>query len=620
MRLINTSTFDICEFPGDSPTDYAILSHTWGEEECTLRDMMLRTGVELRKGYAKIRFCCEQAVRDGLSWAWVDTCCIDQTSTAELSEAINSMFRWYSNAKICYAYLADVTDQTGFAFSRWFRRGWTLQELIAPKVVQFYSSDWTFLGSKSELECLIQKITGIDGRVLSTGTFGQVCVAKRMSWAAKRDTTRVEDEAYSLMGLFGVNMPLIYGEGKKAFLRLQQEIMRVTDDQSLFAWGAPLVFPDMHLFLRSRTAQIHGLFADSPKDFGTNHDLIQVPNQEDSSPPVIHGNGVRVEYPVCTKGGYNFIVLACTTRARARAYIGIPIKRWSGSLHARCGQLVLIFPEHWTEACAKVLVIKEPPAGRVSSEPEAFQLVRVPNTTRIRKQDQFVLDEVYCAPHARYDPTEHSIAFSSKHRGIQGALFFTSSSILDKKRKSVVGVYPIHCFAVVLSNSSFGPRTIFIPIVRDAHADEDFHKMLSADGELARRCMTKSQLKERICANRMEGIFYFQRRLEQLLAAWALDPWDRGSPTQRNLEISVDLDVEQINLLDEAIFVSIDIYEVTMKRRVAKPVFLHSTSTFFDQEPSKEWRGDYRLDWVTIDQLEWFVDRTPWEPSKDAKF
>lgn len=274
------------------------------------------------------------------------------------------MFRWYTNAKICYAYLADVIDQDGFASSRWFSRGWTLQELIAPKIVRFYSCDWTLLGSKSELEDLLQKITGIDAFVLSTGTFSQVCVAKRMSWAAKRDTTRIEDQAYSLMGIFGVNMPLIYGEGKKAFLRLQQEIMRVSDDQSLFAWGAPPVFPDMHVFLTSRIPVMHGLFADSPASFATNHDILEVDNQEDSPPPVIHGNGVRVQYPVCTRGDHEFIVLACTTRARARAYIGVPVKSWSTSLYARCGQLVLIFPEHWTEANVKVLVVKEPPVGR----------------------------------------------------------------------------------------------------------------------------------------------------------------------------------------------------------------------------------------------------------------
>lgn len=158
------------------------------------------------------------------------------------------MFRWYQNAKVCYAYLADVANKDEFSSSRWFSRGWTLQELIAPKVVRFYSSDWTLLGLKSELCHLLQEITEIDAFVLETGLFSQVCIAKRMSWASRRETTRIEDRAYSLMGIFDVNMPLIYGEGPKAFTRLQHEILRVSDDQSLFAWGAPVVFSDIHTF------------------------------------------------------------------------------------------------------------------------------------------------------------------------------------------------------------------------------------------------------------------------------------------------------------------------------------------------------------------------------------
>ncbi|KAI0862137.1 heterokaryon incompatibility protein-domain-containing protein [Xylaria cubensis] len=613
MRLINTTTFEICEFPGDSTTDYAVLSHTWGQEECSFRDMR-RPDVEVRKGYAKIKFCCEQAVRDGLAWAWVDTCCIDQTSTSELSEAINSMFRWYSNARICYAYLADVIDQDGFAFSRWFSRGWTLQELIAPKVVRFYSSNWKFLGLKSELEDILQTITGIDAIVLLTGNFSQVCVAKRMSWAAKRDTTRVEDQAYSLMGLFGVNMPLIYGEGRKAFLRLQQEILRVSDDQSLFAWGAPPVFPDMHVFLTSREAMMHGLFADSPTAFGTNHDILQVDNQEDNPPPVIHGNGVRVQFPVCARGDYEFIVLACTTRARARAYIGIPVKSWSSSCYARCGQLVLIFPENWTEAHVKLLVVKEPTVGRVWTPPTTFRLVRVPDTTRTKKQDHFILDKVHCSHYARYSSVDHSIVFSPEHEGLQAVLVFISSPILDRKRQTVDGIFPVRCFAVVLGYSSLAPWAIFVPILRDGHADADFHEILRANTELAACCMTTSQLKDRLRKNHMEVVFHIAHRFDQLLSVWALEPWSRGLLPQRNLEISVDLDLEQINLLDEAIFVWIDIYEITVNRRGSKPVFTHSKGTIYNQESSKERRGGPLPNWLTVDQLEWFIDRVPWEP------
>ncbi|KAI0409275.1 heterokaryon incompatibility protein-domain-containing protein [Xylaria palmicola] len=436
MRLINTTTYTVHEFPGDSAGDYAILSHTWGEAECTLQDMS-DPGVERRKGYKKIKFCCEQAVKEGLRWAWVDTCCIDKTSTAELSEAINSMFRWYRNAAVCYAYLADVTDQDdfdGFAYSRWFSRGWTLQELIAPRIMRFYSAEWTLVGFKSQLVDTLHEITGVDASVLSSGDFSRVCVAKRMSWAANRDTTRVEDQAYSLMGLFDVNMPLIYGEGNKAFLRLQQEIMRVSDDQSLFAWGAPEVFHDMHTFLMSLIRQMRGLFAESPADYRTDHEILETSIQEDSPPPVIHGNGVRIQYPVCKTGEFEFILLACTTRDAPRGYIAIPVKTWGDSCYARCGHLVLVFPEHWTKAQSKLLVMKEPPVGPKGPPPGSFQIVRVPNTKRARKEDHFVLKEVYCLPYAKYNPLDHSIVCSPRHAGPQAALFFTANTVLDRKR------------------------------------------------------------------------------------------------------------------------------------------------------------------------------------------
>ncbi|KAI1429098.1 heterokaryon incompatibility protein-domain-containing protein [Xylaria sp. FL1777] len=607
MRLINTSTFNIHEFPGDSIEDYAILSHTWGEEECSLQDMS-SADVETRKGYVKIKFCCQQALIDGLNWAWVDTCCIDKTSTAELSEAINSMFRWYSNAKVCYAYLADVTHQDGLASSRWFSRGWTLQELIAPKVVRFYSVDWMSLGLKSELSVTLQEITGIDAFVLSTGNLSRACVAMKMSWAASRNTTRIEDQAYSLMGIFDVNMPLIYGEGRKAFLRLQQEILRVSDDQSLFAWGAPEVFPDMHNFLKSwmPEAHSHGLFADSPADFFTNHEMLQTSYKEDRPPPTIHGNGVRVQYPVCTKGVYEFIILACTTRKTARAYIGIPIENCDGLFYVRCGPLILIFPGDWTKAYAKVLVVKEPPVGLVTSPPIAFQIIRTPNRTRKRKQDPFLLDDVFCLSHARYHPVEHSIVVSPEHRGPHAVLFFASSTAFDEKRLSIDGAFPIRSFAIILGTSRY-PWATFIPILRDAHADADFHEILRKTPRMARYCMTKDQLKERLLRYDVAEFPSRNIRLDELLSVWPISP-----SVYRNLEVSVDLTIEQINLVDEAVFVSIDVYEVRVNHEASTPVFIHSKDVVNIERPIQE-REKYYPNWLTIDELEWFIDRIPWE-------
>jgi hypothetical protein len=237
MRLLNTKELGLEEFAGDSIPLYAILSHRWGNEEITLKDIA-NIGAGYGAGYRKIRRACATAAKHGLQYIWVDTCCIDKTSSAELSEAINSMYRWYQESVVCYAYLADVPSGADpeCLESEWFNRGWTLQELIAPPTVIFFDQSWHEIGTKSTLRSVISRITGIPVTVLESGDVESASVAQRMSWASKRETTRVEDRAYSLMGLFGVNMPMLYGEGERAFIRLQEEIMRVSDDHSLFAW------------------------------------------------------------------------------------------------------------------------------------------------------------------------------------------------------------------------------------------------------------------------------------------------------------------------------------------------------------------------------------------------
>lgn len=172
---------------------------------------------------------------------WIDSCCIDKSSSAELSEAINSMFKWYQRAHVCYIYLSDVRSNqnphswpSDFRNSQWFTRGWTLQELLAPEFVEFFDQNWNEIGSKSSLQDLVSTITGIS--VEHLGNFRPASVAQKMAWASRRKTKRVEDEAYSLLGLFGVNMPPLYGEGQNAFFRLQLEILKQINDESLFAW------------------------------------------------------------------------------------------------------------------------------------------------------------------------------------------------------------------------------------------------------------------------------------------------------------------------------------------------------------------------------------------------
>ncbi|KAG4431661.1 hypothetical protein IFR05_012864, partial [Cadophora sp. M221] len=245
MRLLqynNDGDFSLIEFfECNIPTEYAILSHKWGAEEVTLADLKNGNGKKMT-GYGKIQFCGEQAKRDGLQYFWVDTCCIDKSNSTELAEAINSMFRWYQDATKCYVYLPDVsrprTDSADgsnedwvsiFRKSEWFRRGWTLQELIAPASVDFFCKEGELLGNKASLERHICEVTSIPAQALRGRPLSDFSVAERLSWAISRETFRQEDKAYSLLGIFDVNMPLIYSEGKdKAMQRLREEIEKAS--------------------------------------------------------------------------------------------------------------------------------------------------------------------------------------------------------------------------------------------------------------------------------------------------------------------------------------------------------------------------------------------------------
>ena len=242
LRLEKDGGFSLAEYVGKSIPPYAILSHTWGldHEEFTFKD--LTAGIPLDKskaGYRKLTFCGMQAAKDNLEWFWIDTCCIDKSSSAELSEAINSMFSWYSKSAKCYVYLSDVSitgftnNDQSFESSRWFTRGWTLQELLAPTSTQFFSMEGDFLGDKGSLMQAITNITGVPVEALQGSPLTQFNVEERMSWARNRETKREEDMAYSLLGIFDIHMPLIYGEGQpKAFRRLEKEIEESLTDQS----------------------------------------------------------------------------------------------------------------------------------------------------------------------------------------------------------------------------------------------------------------------------------------------------------------------------------------------------------------------------------------------------
>jgi Heterokaryon incompatibility protein (HET) len=241
MRLLEMKSpgeYSLIQVATHNTVPYAILSHTWTDQEVTYQDLIRGTGKD-KSGYEKIKFCREQAAKDDLQYFWVDTCCIDKSNAVELSTAINSMFRWYRNAKKCYVYLTDVlvpandrdavprvsTWEAAFRDSRWFTRGWTLQELIAPAIVEFYSREGTQLGDKQSLEKLIHEITQIPVQALRGDPFSDFSIAKRKDWAALRQTTEEEDIVYCLLGLCEVSMPPLYGEGReKAFFRLMDEV------------------------------------------------------------------------------------------------------------------------------------------------------------------------------------------------------------------------------------------------------------------------------------------------------------------------------------------------------------------------------------------------------------
>jgi hypothetical protein len=280
MRLINTNTLCLTWFMGNSIPEYAILSHTWENEEISFQEMTAisedpKTHPSAKKsGYEKIVKTCQKALEDGIAYVWVDTCCIDKTSSSELSEAINTMYQWYQKAEVCYALLRDfdvsLADiETALPCCRWFTRGWCLQELIAPQNVEFFDVLWKPIGSKAKLSALISRITLIDEQVLiDSSRVASIPVARKMSWAAHRETTRDEDMAYCLLGILDVNMPMLYGEGPKAFMRLQEEFIKTSNDLSIFAFLHGSTSHRLDPSPTVDTSQSYcDLFATSPKDF-----------------------------------------------------------------------------------------------------------------------------------------------------------------------------------------------------------------------------------------------------------------------------------------------------------------------------------------------------------------
>ncbi|KAI0879990.1 HET-domain-containing protein [Annulohypoxylon maeteangense] len=375
MWLINCQSLNLEEFVKDVPP-YAILSHTWGDEEVAFIDMSNQDKVSKKEGYQKIEATCRVALEHDLNYAWVDTCCIDKSSSAELSEAINSMFAWYKKAVVCFVWLCDFAsfpDKTlaeaitsfesrealeakGEGFygdlpqqtaaeidlrnrvkkrlgnCKWFSRGWTLQELIAPSRINFYDKEWNYFGSKLELACVLSWITGVDTSVLKGRPLDEILVGRRMSWASTRTTTRVEDIAYCLLGIFDINIPLLYGEGEKAFIRLQEEIIRSSHDLSIFAWKA-----DVNDLRRFR-----GLMANSPAEFKGCQRLVKPSFEWNNGGEYgLTSRGLRTDGLIrvgrgeADQAGSYFMSLGCVDERQRKLVLAVSLRQYGPGLFAR---------------------------------------------------------------------------------------------------------------------------------------------------------------------------------------------------------------------------------------------------------------------------------------------
>ncbi|KAI9566379.1 heterokaryon incompatibility protein-domain-containing protein [Boletus coccyginus] len=242
---------------------YAIFSHRWGEEEPAFRDMSSKVHGQRPTleglGYEKLQRFCEKAKEHGCEYVWSDTCCINKESSSELEEAIRSMYGWYRDAFVCIIYLAKSSSVKDFPREPWFTRGWTLQELLAPERLRMYGKDWSPICPETEnvrggndfpfpndklsefMLHSISKVTHIYSVNIRdfNSRSSHLTVSTKMRWASKRKTTRIEDIAYSLLGIFDVMMPIAYSEGERAFQRLLEAIAQRSGDPTFFAWAGP---------------------------------------------------------------------------------------------------------------------------------------------------------------------------------------------------------------------------------------------------------------------------------------------------------------------------------------------------------------------------------------------
>jgi hypothetical protein len=475
MRLIDTRTIELRWFNDNEIPKYAILSHTWGSDEVSYQELvwiskaralsnlipssapqdaqatlilaamevMIRGNSAMplgsvseedlmsRVGYSKIIHAAEQARSQGCDYVWVDTCCIDKSSSAELQEAINSMFRWYRNAEVCIVYLGDIAPphRNGYTTAsdvaraalkacRWIRRGWTLQELIAPAVCRFHYQDWTLMGEKFELLEELADATGIPNYILEDSrSISEVSVAERMSWAAHRDSTRVEDVAYCLLGIFDIHMPLLYGEGEKAFIRLQEQILRTTDDHSLFAWCDTT----------SQNSTYRGLLARKPEVF-LHCRSIEPENVVSTFPIGLTPIGLRVQLEFLPDARDKSRVLAMIRSSNSmNQRLAVSLKCLDGGMqYARVDVGALVTIDDWPTGQLHTIYVRQKlsiPPDLTTSEFRCFFIRR-----RISNQVVPAVRIISVAPPKTWDESSHELRIPDNVTEFWGALLLQVQS------------------------------------------------------------------------------------------------------------------------------------------------------------------------------------------------
>ena len=532
------------------------------------------------------------------------------------------MFWWYRRAKICYTYLEDVSidastiiQQTSIRKSKYWTRAWTLQELVAPENVVFYATNWDRLGSKSDFHVLLKSITGIEEKVLRTGVFEDVSIANRMSWAAGRKAAREEDKAYSLLGIFDVNMPLLYGEGlSKAFIRLQEEIMRRSDDQSLFAWGLPANeplqsmefyssvqgFPEAYTSMSSSKRRdsreerlsgsegrsLLGLLAASPDDFANSRRIRQIRGIDEltfSMPPMTTNRGIRIDLPFFPHGfafmtrddvaeyeyecdtcyeeaWLSFAIIACCDQTNSESTLGIPLLAWSRRRFARLGSPVLIPAERWPPKLAKItrtLLIREPDRVKSENRVSKFVIWKWPSP-----ESNYVRTNSIVASHAEYDRDRQLLTVPERSEGrVHAAFYFT-----HKRRPG---------FAVILGGRPeaglpHGPWAACVGITTGStgrNASRQGEESLLQRGQLDIICASWTQVLSMVQHGRVDS---HGRSSDSLLAQL----WERKSHRFREmiefhptidwvgayiLVVEVDMSMEPVNFAEVGVHVEINV-------------------------------------------------------------